>query len=610
MSEEIYSGADPQELDEIAEEIERRRLYFSQKNAPTQQHHVAHTVKFRQGVGKFIIPKENTWAAHRILIVDPKLKLGYSAEHYPYFDSVINDYVSFSPLTNAGDVRYSAYDVLRENLAIVRNYIMGEFFPDGSIDKDDEAKLRHLVQVGEFIGKGLNNDRLFFNPIKPRVSKEKANMPGTGAQYIYEQILKRQTYHNWLMPIMLPIQKIKGQTPKHWNLPDLIDSPFSDENLMQPPPKTAASMTSDEIAVACSQIDRDSTMSFDAAHTYADGINHIADDLTHASTMYNGVDTLQEPTRRESVEIAKEILRKLKVKLGAALIENGLTPKAASNFSILESIKGVVQVYEFHLNKLLQLAPDAMNNPTITHANDAIGKMGYVAKVEALRVAEKGNDTALAKSLYNQIMQMPTHWQHPTETHFGQLFEQIEDGLNSVIARLEQLEEPDASVENWMGRQNYQAIGTIDPQFEGKDKKNQNAMADDDYYRRYNANRQAQQAIRYKSAQKAQEQGGTVNSTVSNAPKKSSMDTLIASKDVAAMRDQMHTDSGAMPVKSSEQARRQAIIKDQAKREAQRQQQRMRTVEMINRANKRQDDDLQSPTSTPAMKKKNSSMTI
>ncbi|MCI5049438.1 MAG: hypothetical protein MRY32_03820 [Rickettsiales bacterium] len=581
-------GAGTQEYDELLEELSAR---FDKKPSPLPHHEAARSVRHVSGVGKFIIPKENTWAAHRMLVLDPKLKLGYSANNHPYFDHIVSEKAKYKPLTNQGDARYPAYDSMRENLAIVRNFIMSDYFPDGSVDANDEAKLRHMAQIAHFVGDAIANDGMFPNPFKPRISKRKANMPGTGAQYIYKQLLKRQNYNSWLSPITFPLAILTGRTHNIWDLPPLDESPFSDYALQQPPPKMQRTYNEDEIPEVCDTMAKNDRMPQDMSAQYAEGINHLSEDLTHAGHMHGNVDHLQEPTKRESVEIAKEILRKLKVKLGNALIANGLTPFPADNMSILDAVKGVVQVYEYHLHKLTAFDPNIMENPAIIQTNNAIGKLGYIGKVEALRMAQRGKDPQAAQAIHDQLMQMPDEWHNPKEERIGELLEQLENGLNLVLTRLQHLGEPDASVQNWMGRQNHKAIGTIDPAFEKRDNNNpQQSMQDDDYFRQVNAQRQ--QAMRAAARkQKQQLERDVTNKAASNAPKpkecenkSTDMSSLLKGSDVESMRGQMQTDPNAQIVKAQNESRRQAVVaRERSRREQQQKSNQIKIKENLNR---------------------------
>ncbi len=604
------------EYDELIHELQDRRDYWKNRREVREGFAQAErAVNYIQGAGKFIIPRHNTWAAHHMLVTDPIYNLDYSPSSYPFFDQRIHERVDYAPFYDAADRKYAAYDVLRENVAIMRNYVMSEFFPDGSVDKEDQRKVRQMAQIADFIGNGLNNDRLLRNPFKPRISMERANMPGTGAQYLYEQIKKQETYYNWMMPILLPIYFVTGRTYKNWGLPSLEDSPFSDHALRQPPPTSVQQLSDEELLDLCSRVDKGHAP-HSVSHAYAEGLNQIGDGFAHASHMQQGVDSLQEPTKRESVELAKEILRKLKVKIGEALINNGLTPVAVNNFTILESLKGVVQVYEYHLQKLALQDNHILENPAIRQAADAIGKFGFVAKMEALRIAESSQDTSLVRALREELLRLPAHWQHPKELKFKELLGQIESGMDTVVMRMAQLADHDPTSQAWLGFDKKDAPLMMDTSMERKSEPLNKAMQNDAYFRDLNAQRLQNQAAQQANAQSVtarnQQSQGMAQSPAAAASRTPSpagnnkMGSLIDDASVATLRNSMKTDPNAAAVKVAQQ-QRQAIINRERERRAQAERQsKMKTVEAVNRANQRDDkqalDQIEAPLSNPNKK--------
>lgn len=575
-------------LDHLLDELAER---FGTKTAhPEQLYPPADSIRFVSEAGRLIIPSEPIWAAHRRLVLNPDCLIGYSHSRFPQFDNIIHQNLLYRPITDVDHRDYPQYHILRENIAIVRNVVMVEFFQSPLQGSALDQRLLHLTQIAHLIVEGLNNDRPLFNPLKPRIHKSLANVPGSGARHIYEQILKRQDSTYWLSAI---INLLFG--PRPWRLPAVEASPFSSDNLQKPCVADEHPVYPEDLAFMCDMMDRHTIDPMEMSTVCVEGVNHIADDLSQSSAMHNSIDSLREPTRRESVEIAKDILRKLKVKLGSALIVNGLTSVTSSNFAILDAIKGVVGVYEFHLHLLLQLDPKALLNPTIAAANDAIGKLGYLAKTEALRVARKTGNHRQVKLVSEQIKKMPERWHRPKEQTLGQLFEQVENGLGAVMTRISQLSDPKAAVTNFMGRQNFQAIGAVDPEFERRNNPQQ-AMSNNDYFQQINAQRQQQQQVQQaKQAQASQQQAkplerDVVNKSASNAPKTQNMKKLVNPNDIASMRNQMKTDKNAAPVLVGSQARQAQLNQDRAMQEQAQRQQRMKAIQNANRAKQQEEE--------------------
>ena len=605
-----------QEIDEFLEELRRRGMLeipVKKSRDGSRGRRTPSQVHYQSGVGNFMFPLENSWAAHRQVINDHSLGLYYWPSQHPYFDNMVHQRVNYEPLWNDGNSAFGAYDVLRENLAIVRNYIMCEFFPDGSVDntKADAQKATHLAQIGQFISDGLNNDRLIPNPMSPIIRADRANLPATGAQYIYSQIIKRQNYQSWLDPILHPIQWLIGKTAGAWDLPALEHSAFSDAALRLPPPDISAELSDDDVAIIADALTRNSMEAPSSSLNFSEELNDAAQDITMASARYAAVDHLQEPTKRESVEIAKEILNKLKLKLGEALIENGLNAFAKANFSIMDALRGAVQVYEFHLHKLMQTDPKIMENPAIIAANAAIGKLGHIAKQDVLKAAEKAGDKELAATVRKEISKMPAHWQQPSEKTFGELLGQVEGGLNTVLLRLTQTAQRNSASQYWMGFSNELAQGRPDPS-KGRDDQSQKAMADNAYYQQLNAQRAMRQqqavAMNNLAAQQrtnrdeperagpnaaarrpATTQGVMTRTPPASAPReaprpapatppKQQMGQLVGKDQMASLRQMMATDANAEAVETN---RRQQVLRQEMERRQARQQQ--RTTEQTNR---------------------------
>lgn len=593
-----------QELDEFLEELKRRGMFgpVPPDGPPPAPPRPVPTAELYElaGVGRFCQPPQNSWAAHRQVVQADGRALGYWPSHHPFFDNIIHQGVNDAALWDEKRSDFAAYQVLRENLAIVRNYIMCEFFPDGSVDAPDTQKIRHMGHIAELVRDGLNNDRLAPNPLRPLIRKDKANLPGTGAQYIYSQIVKRQNYFSWLDPILHPIAWLKGESSSAWELPELEDSPFSDAALRQPSPPTNDDMLTDEdIGLLAGAMSRSDMEMPSEALNFSEELDMVASDITAASAQYASVQSLKEPTKRESVEIAKDILNKLKLKIGEALIENGLTHFAKENFSIMDALKGAVRVYEFHLHKLMQTDPRILENPAIMAANAAIGKISYLAKQDVLKLAEKSGNKELANAVRKEISKMPKNWQNISERTYGQLLGSLESGLNTVLLRLNQTRKQTGS-SYMLGFIHENSQDRPDPSH-GYDDASQKALAENAYYQQLNAQRTAQkQAVMgtggmhhdngddhkhagpNASAKKqaaAQPQGrssspfmprpGTMGPQGLKGDKQQPTQKLVSKEQAAKMRQFMATDANADVVEVN---RRQAALRQEMERRQVRQQ--------------------------------------
>lgn len=589
-----------QEIDEYLEEIERRRASRAAAAASAVSvvsdpaaREGARAVKHKRGVGSFVIPKYNIWAAHRELVLDPHLKLRYSSLNYPHFDDIIHQNASYRPVWDKEDGRFAAYDVLRENLAVLRNYLMSEFFPDGSVDAEDELKVKHMEQIAQVLVTGMNNDALLSNPLKNSISVERANLPGTGAQYLYQKIMEKQHRPSWISPLLTPIYWITGMQRNDWGLPPLNASPFSDAALRMPPPVEEAPLAEEDIQLleAAARSDRDPRAT---AQAQAENINHIADDIALSGLPYNSIDTLREPTRGEAVELARKILRNLKITMGQNLLENGLLPPGSDNNSdFLDALSGAVKFFESSLKTLMGLDPKIMNNPSIIAANTAIGMLAYAAKRDVLRLAEKSGNKQLKRTVSKQIDEMPASWKDIRGKTVGQALEAVESGMDTVLTRLNQVADRDTSTQYWLGFSNANALGAQDPAMkQAADSKPKKAMEDTEYNRQYNAQRaqnQQQQQAAFMGRQRTDTattgpnaSGRTPNKqqAAKPAPSTSSLGTLLAKDQMASMRQTMAYDPKMAAVETNNRQNVMKRLKAQRDKQA-------KINEEINRSNDR-----------------------
>ncbi len=582
------------EYDEFVEEI---NAHFASEPEVNKTSNLDSHVKFRTGIGKFVIPRENSWAAHRQLIRDPKHNLGFAPLRYPFFDYVIAENVDYAPLNDPHHKAFGKLVGMRENLAILRNYLFQEFFPDGSFDQNDVKKVPKILAISSFLAEAIDNDRYIPSFGKPRIDKSKANQYGTGAQYMYKKILERQTTHSWIRPWMRkPFEIMFGISGRNWGLPRLEDSPFSDANLQKPPPPPVYSYTEDELfAVAAALANKDPRSPRDAAKYHADTINRIADNFVNTHHTYSSVEMMRQPVKRQSVEIAKDILRKLKVKIGRGFIAHGLTPDATANLNLLDAIEGVIDVYEFHLAKATARDPRLLHHPVIAKANDAVGKLGYVAKVEALRMAEHGQDDQLGKALYNQIMHMPKDWHHPKEKRFGELFDQIEAGLDLTLNKLTERDHRNPHGDDWRDKRKTAQVkfsrNAVHQDTQERELRNQRIDIGNDLSMQISA----QNTARRESAE-AMQQG---RPAAASSGQLKAVSGKLSKDQLAKMRGSMQTPKDAKPVEVGAKASiRQAIRErdmavkraEEQRRQNSKKQKQLKTVETINRANQRMDD--------------------
>lgn len=498
-------------------------------------------------VGRYMLPRQNSYAAHKQLIEDASLGLAFSPALQPAFDALL--------------------ETSRTELAILRNTLMCQFFAQQA----HAVKVQHLSAIARYLQS---------QPALLHIAG------GKGLQTLYVELLRRQQTPLWRMPsVWLRPQ----DRPQNWGLGPLERSPFSDAALQMPPPAPETTVSAIASFEAVPMANRDSKDPREAQPektlSVAGELNAIANEMASAGALTMSVEELHEPTRREAIELAKDILDKLRVKLGEALLINGLSQFDMNPLIILGELKHVVKAFEFHLHKVAGLDANIYENPAVTAANSAVGKLSVLAKQATLNAALKQGDTRMAALVTADLAQLPKAWQPSPNDHFAGLFNDLESGLKAVIDRINQLADKDASAEFWLGFSAEKSLGSADHGH--KDNKPQKAMGDDDFYRQLNAQRAMrarQAAVRYTQSQQRSHHH---DDSPPPSARPVNLNQLVGGDMLASMRNAMKTSASAAAVETGAKANIQNVIrqKDQIVKA-----QRQRIVtEQMRRANQRQD---------------------
>lgn len=414
------------------------------------------------------------WASVHRIISSPDSGQTFNAQQFEHFDGRLQ-----SSLFHAVPWESRKSDALRENFAALRYFIF------------DQAGISIAFESGiaQHLSRAIRKANHWWNPFAFKLLYDQATPLGIGAQRMYLSLLNRQ--HPYVkMGRMAPLlQQISGHHPMPWRLPPLPSTPFSDWALRQPLPPADEEMPEDLVDHFAEMMDRYSITAPEQTMQQLDALAEQIDAIEQTAQSFQSIDSLQEPTRRESVEIAKEILRKLKLALGQAQVGEGLNMDSTTDpFALLDALKGAVRVYEYHLHKVMQLDATIMENPAVAAANQAIGKFGFIAKSMVLHTAKRLNDTRMVKVVKDQLMKMPKSWAPKPTERYSTLLNDLEGGLNTVLSRYLQLANKQGSTQFWLGFSNENALGKQDPA-----KQQAKAMAEDAYYQQLNELRMQRQ---------------------------------------------------------------------------------------------------------------------
>lgn len=422
-------------------------------------------------IGQYVIPRRTGWKALLKIIHDPVPNIDFSANIYPAFDGILGDHFQSPYLLDPLDDHYESYEDLRDNLAAVRNFLLQTYYANTPDGMSPEKAKTALAEIAGFVGDGLYNNWLFLglvpnhNPSKPFIDLSRAREGGgKGAQYIYEKILEYQRHSSWLRPFEKLTELFGGKVHPDWKLPPANQTHFRDfafktiKEDMSPEQMAAMAIANAQNRATAIEDRLSSIRDARALSTTATDLDAIGNHLLYtAQHMEEGVAHLSEPVRVNAVEIARDILRKLKLSIGGAATLDGLNMKPTDDMATLGAIKGVATVYE----RLLAWARsnnDAgiLQHPSVIAATRAIGQLGLLAKLEGLRMAELAGNTALSTALREQIKRVPEAFKTTRGTTFGDLFDAIESGMNTILYRTQQVSVTGAKVgfsrENTLGQ--------------------------------------------------------------------------------------------------------------------------------------------------------------
>ncbi|MES2985059.1 MAG: hypothetical protein V4735_07730 [Pseudomonadota bacterium] len=415
------------------------------------------------GVGRYVIPRYQGWKPLLKIIHDPVPNIDFSANIYDAFDGIIANHFDSPYLLNPLDDKYESYTSLRDNLAAVRNFLMQNYYaatPEGMTPAKAKAA---LGEIAAFVGDGLYNNFHYLhiipnhNPTKPYIDLAEARRPdGEGAQYIYDKILEMQRHSNWMKPFA-PIAALFGGKPApEWMLPDAKHTHFTDffENDIiggkvtgSEPVATTAALEAATARLAAIDARRAELADQKQLTTVAIDLDAIGNHLLFTAENMAGVAHISEPVRRSAVDIAKDILRKLKVSIGDLNVMGGLNMKPSDDMAALGGVKGVAMVYE----RLLAWArgnndAELLQDPSIIAATQAIGQLGYLAKLEARRMATVAGNTVMANNITAQLARIPAAYAAATEPTFGGLIDKVARGIDAVLNRVQQVSVSGAKV--------------------------------------------------------------------------------------------------------------------------------------------------------------------
>lgn len=403
-----------------------------------------------KGIGKYMEPVAQTLNDHYQLIFDRSNKLDFWPEDNPAFDGVVAGTFLPAAFNTPEHPNYFNYEPLRDNLATVRNVLMNMLvdpIPEGDgHDKANHQALLKLEQMAREIGVSMERDKLLLpGPNTTTLNTAALAEPGIGAAKMYEFLLKKQNRSMWLHPI----DWLRGRDYSHWNLPPLEQSPFSAEHVAQfhpnytPPgvdPRAPdVELPTPEIAPITPEAAPEAAKDpFSIGHEIA----LAAASATAAAHALRSVDTLPRPVKNRAVELARDILDKLKIRFCDDTAIEWMQHPSDETLAMGESIAEVLTLYNFTFHNALAENPDLQQDAALSTANLAAGKLAYVLKMQALAALERETNPDDAALVLGEIQSMPDSWkQLGADETIASLLEQVDQGIEVSHAAAMQAQE-------------------------------------------------------------------------------------------------------------------------------------------------------------------------
>lgn len=391
------------------------------------------------GIGKYMVPKINSLINHYRLVYDRNNELDFWGPQNPSFDSIIEQTFFAPAFSKPEHPHYFNYEPLRDNIATVRNYLYDQIV-DGVDMSDSRARfacVKKLEQMGREIGVALERDSLTRRPGSLHLDVLEASQPGVGAAKMYELLCKKQDRS----PLLRPLDMLLGRQYWNWGLPKLENSPFSKENvdafclaeeqnLVVPSekpdvPAEPPTPAQPDIQPQPEPEPQPDSPAFSRGHE----LSVLGAALAGSAFSLDRVEQLPRPVKHRAIEIARDILDKLKINLCDDTLNKWLDhPKEET----LDYAKSLAQVGELYANshEIATLAnPELKQDPAILAANAAMGKLAYMIKQQAASALEAEGNVDDAQMLRGELASFPSEWQQVDGVTVDQLLGDLQTGL-------------------------------------------------------------------------------------------------------------------------------------------------------------------------------------
>lgn len=393
-------------------------------------------VHFFPSVGKFIIPEQNTWAAHAELVKDESTGIYFNPDKYVYFDKIIADKLNLPALSNKNHPDYQKYAGLRTNLAVIRNDLIGMYLDDGAFDPGDEKYIPKITGVAVAIGDALSNDTALKRPFTDSFSMDMANVEGIGASEIYKFMEDKQEKPTLLSRLKGFLLSLTGIPRRDWELRPLSETPFSPESLRAPPPSHRLRFSEKELVNVCATPEMQQRLQHELGGDADQRVATACEGMLATASHLRDVSALDAPARETSVEEARTILRWLRNLQFAdkdmeTWLAAGTPPEQAAK---AEALAQLVELFGSQLQQAAREYPLIVNDEAVDGASAAAGALAMAVALHSLDMLPP--DHPRARAIEALLNTLPEQAELRQNQSLDQLLDLLEAGMERASGKM------------------------------------------------------------------------------------------------------------------------------------------------------------------------------
>lgn len=367
-------------------------------------------------------------------------KLGFSPKTYAHFDDKALDYLRDYPallegIYESGAKHYADYEVIRKNMAMVRLALYQQHFSQGFLfngHMDQQNKQAMLEEIATCMGATLKHEarkRIFLGlfDFSPKSIAEKRfgrfGIEHEGAAQFYKRLLRKQ---NSLT--LNPLRWIQGKFNRYdWNLPPIEETILRSQDINK--------------AVYIDTKKKDIGADAPAKHLAAEA--KIAFEACYHNLYSTIGKSHQRPQALPDAEAEESVILAHRIIDNWKLINSDHSQKQIDEVDLKnkELEKGqllaeLAMTYDKLMADIAATSPELLSGPQaqqFTDAKLAMGKLGYLTLVRAIKAATEEKDGNLQHALlYIEETRVPAAYKQDTSKDEAALIAQIEQALKAA----------------------------------------------------------------------------------------------------------------------------------------------------------------------------------